>query len=180
MSLAKYHELESATDGLVYFTPAKGPDPLGSAIRKNGGARAEAELQMVRLRVGEAVVRRGYGTKSAYIVVTGAPASKDGLEAYTMAIRVCLDAAEKYNLTSLTFGSWSLSSAGLPAIVAAKTIYQVIDEWREANKRRVLKKIVLALHDEVGYEAFKLVNGLSARQRAELSSDDDAVWKVPV
>jgi O-acetyl-ADP-ribose deacetylase (regulator of RNase III) len=186
MPLIKTHGLEAATDGLAYFTPAKGADPLGAAIRKQGGARAEEELRLQRLRVGEAVVRRGYGTRSAYLVITAAPvfnlATGDGHDEFAVAVRACLDAAEKYSLASLAFGSWSLSSAGLPAIAAALAVYGVVDEWREAHPRRVLKRIVFALHDAAGYTAFKQVNDLSPKARQELAervaSEPPDAWQV--
>lgn len=45
----------------------------------------------------------------------------------------------------------------MPARLAAMTTYRVLDEWQRMNRRRHLKRIVLALHDREGFNVFREV-----------------------
>lgn len=171
---------------MTYFVPAKGEcDPLGAALKEQGGPRALKELQFRGLQPGEAVLRRAYGMKVAYIVATPAPtydvATHAGVDAFSAALRSCMNVADEGGLASLCFGSWSLAVSGMPARLVAMTTYRVLDEWRKAHRRRTLKKIVLALHDRAGYEVFRHVARPSANSSVIALPNvlgEDATWKV--
>ena len=195
MSLVKHHELEATTDGLAYFVPAHGEnalgeDPLGTALRELGGTRALKELEFADLQPGEAVLKRAYGTKVAFIVATPSPvynaSTHEGVDAFSAALRCCLSAANERGLASICFGSWSLAAAGMPARLAAMTTYRVLDEWQRMNRRRHLKRIVLALHDREGFKVFREVARLPPSSSSAQSSllalpnilGEDGVWKV--
>lgn len=186
MSLVKYHELEAETEGLAYFLPPPdAPDPLGEALRERGGTRAEKELSLRGLAPREAVLRRGYGSKAAYIVATPSPRydpqTHAGGDEFAASLRACLDAAEAGGLASLCFGSWSLSMPQMPARLAAIITFRTLEEWKRTHRRRTLKKVLLALHDREGYAAFQNIGRMAANGAVVALPNitgEDAVWKV--
>ena len=104
-----------------------------------------------------------------------------GVDAFSAALRSCMNVADEGDLTSLSFGSWSLAVSGMPARLVAITTYRVLAEWRKAHRRRNLKKVVLALHDRTGYEVFRQVARLSANSAVITLPNilgEDSIWKV--
>lgn len=188
-ALVHYHELTAQVDGLVYFVPAsddKTQDLIRKALIEAGGARAEGELEGARdLDVGEAKVLRAYHMKAPFIVATPAPyfdpQTRFGADALAGAIRSCLNAANEYGLTSLCFGSWSLGRGSYPLNLAAAIVVRTIGEWRRGRKKPTLRRIVLAIHEDEVYAAFRLIRDVNASSSLGVVpnvSGEDKIWKV--
>jgi O-acetyl-ADP-ribose deacetylase (regulator of RNase III) len=96
-------------------------------------------------------------------------------------IRACLSAADDKYLTGIAFGSEGLASLGYPARLLAHFALRTAAEYARLHRRTSLRKILFALHDPVGYGAFKTTMALMQSDTLvglPNLTGEDKIWKI--
>jgi len=138
----------------------------GAIHRKAGSYLYEECKKLAPIRVGEAVITKGYNLPNPYVIHTLGPIysqEKDPAKKLSLCFRNCLRLAEERRLTSIAFCAISTGIFGYPLKEAAEvSLKTVIDEL---SKLKYIKRVRFVLYDDKTLAVFedalkKIIKGI--------------------